>query len=260
MTPEQAAWHRLLLAAARLQQEIPGAVLVGGSAVALTLEHRFSTDADHVVADLKGRYDQVRLHLERLEGWSPAKYSKPPVLILGSLDGTPTGVRQLRRAAPLETQEFNYSGQTLCIPTYNELLRIKAYLLLTRNYSRDYVDFLALSAGLELQTLKAALTSLDTLYGPVADAEGRPNLLFDLGMALKAATPKDADREEWNHFDAMHAHDRPWDLERIRHEGRPLGERVLALWRALADNDESWDADTLRERDSDTKLPRRRFR
>ncbi|MCY3660179.1 MAG: hypothetical protein OXG36_14325 [Caldilineaceae bacterium] len=65
---EHSDWHDLIASAARLQRE----VLVGGTAVALLARHRYSTDADHVVTDLTDRYDQVRRHLESLEGWATA--------------------------------------------------------------------------------------------------------------------------------------------------------------------------------------------
>ncbi len=38
-------------------------------------------------------------------GWQTARVARP-VQILGSLDGIETGIRQLRRNAPLETQEI----------------------------------------------------------------------------------------------------------------------------------------------------------
>ena len=38
-------------------------------------------------------------------------------MILGSLDGIETGVRQLIRSAPLETEEFTRAGQTVRLPT-----------------------------------------------------------------------------------------------------------------------------------------------
>ena len=244
MTPEQAAWHALLLSAARLQRAVPGAVLVGGTAVALLANHRYSTDADHVVADLKERYDQVRGHLENLEGWSTARASRPPVLILGSLDGQAAGVRQLRRPVPLETQVIDYTGHSLRIPTRHELLRIKAFLVLERNYDRDYVDFLALAGPLPDGIFEAALSPLEQLYGRLGNGASDAGLLFDLGTALKQAEPKDPLKGRSHRFDAMSPNDRPWDLERIRQEGRVQGERVLTLWRALSDNDEPRDADT----------------
>jgi len=44
-------WERVLSSAARLQQILPDAVLVGGTASAIYVEHRFSRDADHVLND-----------------------------------------------------------------------------------------------------------------------------------------------------------------------------------------------------------------
>jgi len=126
---EQAKWHDLLLSAARLQREVPGSVLVGGTAVALLAGHRYSTDADHVVTDLKDRYDQAHRHQESLEGWSTAHTSRLPITILGSLDGQLAGVRQLKRPVPLETQVVEYAGHALHIPTYGELLRIRSQMV-----------------------------------------------------------------------------------------------------------------------------------
>jgi len=49
-------WERLLSSAARLQKILPSAVLVGGSAAALHVRHRFSRDAGHVLTDLNRRF------------------------------------------------------------------------------------------------------------------------------------------------------------------------------------------------------------
>lgn len=49
----QPDWERLLIAAARLQRILPGAVLVGGTASAIHARHRFSNDADHVLAEYR---------------------------------------------------------------------------------------------------------------------------------------------------------------------------------------------------------------
>ncbi len=227
-------WHELLLSAARLQSEVQGAVLVGGTAVALLAHHRYSTDADHVVADLTSRYRRVRQHLEQLEGWTTARASKPPVLILGSLDGQAAGVRQLRRMVPLETQVISYAGHPLCVPTYAELMRIKAYLLLARNYSRDYVDFLALSTPLMQDDIKAALAPMDAFYGALAgEVNSGRGLLHDLGRALKKAEPKDSLKGDWSHFDAMDPDRQPWDIARVQREGPSMGDRILTLWTQL---------------------------
>ena len=52
-------WERVLVAAAHLQRILPEAVLVGGTASALYAGHRLSTDADHVLTDLRNRFDDV---------------------------------------------------------------------------------------------------------------------------------------------------------------------------------------------------------
>lgn len=96
-------WEKILSSAAHLQKIIPDAVLVGGTASAIYAKHRMSFDADHVINDLRERFDEILADLESVSGWQTARI-KRPVLILGSLDGIETGVRQLIRTAPLETQ------------------------------------------------------------------------------------------------------------------------------------------------------------
>ena len=117
-------WERVLSSAARLQQILPDAVLVGGTAAALHAGHRFSRDADHVLTDLRRRFDEVLAQLESVAGWRTARVARP-VQILGSLDGIETGVRQLVRDEPLETMALDHRGATLTIPTEAEILRIK---------------------------------------------------------------------------------------------------------------------------------------
>lgn len=48
-------WEQLLSAAAHLQEILPNATLVGGTAVAIFAQHRLSRDADHVLPDLEPR-------------------------------------------------------------------------------------------------------------------------------------------------------------------------------------------------------------
>ena len=58
----------MLESAARLQQVVPDAVLVGGSAAALHAGHRESFDHDHVLVDLDQRYAQVLDAVEASDG------------------------------------------------------------------------------------------------------------------------------------------------------------------------------------------------
>jgi len=77
-------WEQLLSAAAHLQEILPGATLVGGTAVAIFTQHRLSHDADHVLPDLRERFDEVLAELESVAGWRTARV-KRPVLILGTI-------------------------------------------------------------------------------------------------------------------------------------------------------------------------------
>ena len=79
-------WERLLSAAARLQEIVPGTVLVGGTAAAVHAGHRLSMDDDHVLRDLRERFSSVLSQLEAVAGSRTARTTRP-VLILGSLDG-----------------------------------------------------------------------------------------------------------------------------------------------------------------------------
>src|SRR5215831_8842087 len=156
-------WEKVLTSAARLQQIVPDAVLVGGTATALFAGHRFSGDADHVLRNLRERFDQVLADLESVAGWRTARVQRP-VQILGKLDGIETGVRQLIRDQPLETTRIERFGKTLLVPTQEEMLRIKGVLILQRNATRDYLDFAALAQSLGDERVVSAFQTFDRLY------------------------------------------------------------------------------------------------
>lgn len=182
------AWDEVLSAAARLQSLLPGAVLVGGTAVAVYAGHRFSQDADHVVGDLRARFDLILADLESVAGWRTARVNRP-ILILSSLDGIETGIRQLIRDEPLETREIDIAGQHLRLPTEAEMLRIKAVLVLKRNATRDYVDLVALTHHLGIQSAIEALRPFDRLYPQPGDESALQQL------AIQLATPQPFDLE-----------------------------------------------------------------
>jgi hypothetical protein len=176
-------WEQVLSAAARLQRILPEAILVGGTAAALYAEHRLSTDADHVLSDLRQQFDQVLADLESVAGWKTARVRRP-VQILGSLDGIETGVRQLIRDEPLETTQIERFGQTLTVPTQAEILRIKGVLILKRNATRDYLDFVALADRLGDEKMTEALQSFDHLYPQPNEESALQQLQIQLAQPL----------------------------------------------------------------------------
>lgn len=199
-------WEQVLSSAARLQQLVPGAVLVGGSASALYAQHRFSFDHDHVATDLKERFDEVLADLESVSGWRTARVNRP-VQILGSLDGIQTGVRQLRRSRPLETREMTVSGLPLTVPTLDEILRIKGYLILVRNATRDYVDFAALGDHLGSRAAATALASFDQLYPQDSGESPLQQLLSQIASPL----PFDLSEVDLPNFKGLDVRWHTWD-------------------------------------------------
>lgn len=184
-------WEQVLSSAARLQRVLPGAVLVGGTASALYAEHRFSRDADHVLTDLRSRFDEVLAQLESVAGWKTDRVQRP-VLILGSLDGIETGVWQLIRDQPLETTRIDHLGQTITLPTPAEILRIKGVLILRRNATRDYLDFIALADHMGDEQVVDALRCFDRLYPQPNDESALQQ------MQVQLANPLPYDLEETN--------------------------------------------------------------
>ena len=215
-------WERVLSAAARLQGILPGAVLVGGTAAAAHEGHRLSVDADHVVADLRGRFDEVLAQLESVAGWKTARVRRP-VLVLGSLDGIETGIRQLIRSAPLETETLPApDGSSVVVPTRAEMLRIKAILILKRNATRDYLDFAALARSLGPVGTADALAPLDALYPQPNGTSPYQQLLVQLASPM----PFDLDGTDLTEYKRLVPEWQDWEKVRTS-----CGELAAALLR-----------------------------
>jgi hypothetical protein len=190
---QEQTWDEVLTSLCRLQSVLPEAVLVGGTASALYAAHRFSFDHDHVLPDLRERFDTVLSQLESVAGWETSRV-KRPVLILGSLDGVETGVRQLRRSQPLETTVMRVADYEVTLPTLPEVLRIKAFLTLERNATRDYLDLAALASHMGTEAAIESLWRMDELY---PQKNGDPwAVRTQLLMQLAEPPPFDLDEVE----------------------------------------------------------------
>jgi hypothetical protein len=185
--------RQVLASAARLQEVVPDAVLVGGSAAALHAGHRDSFDHDHVLADLVDRYQAVLDAVEAAEGWATSvRASKPPFTIMGSLDGVEAGLRQMRRQRPLETCEIELGDDAVVVaPTAAEALRVKAYLVVQRNVVRDYLDVVALADHLGEDAAVEVLSNIDAYYVDRSGEAG--SVLTSLVAALADPKPRETD-------------------------------------------------------------------
>lgn len=188
-------WEKLISAQVIFQSHFPESVLVGGTAAALHATHRISLDADYVITDLKKRFEEILRQVEEEAGWQ-TKRIQPPVLILGHFQGVRTGIRQLIRSAPLETMVV----RGLKIPTEEEMLRIKAYLIVRRNTTRDFVDFLALFDHLGLTKAVGALNPLDDLY-PQSNSSN--SVTQQLCIQLAEPKPWDLSQTDLRHYKAL---------------------------------------------------------
>jgi len=182
-------FHSVLEAATHLQEVLPDAVLVGGSAAAHHAAHRVSFDDDHVLTDLRERFDDVLRALEETEGWVTGRV-RPQVLILGSLDGVETGIRQLIRRRPLEVEEIRVGDRSLRVPTLEEILRIKAWLVLRRNATRDYLDVVALADRMGRSEAARVIVEMDEYYEDQVGPGGR-RIATQLARQLAEPAPYD---------------------------------------------------------------------
>ena len=204
MKNEIQGWERLLSAQLIFQKNFPECILVGGTAAALHVGHRLSLDADHVLPELKKYFSEILKKVEQESGWSTKKV-EPPVLILGHFQGVRTGIRQLIRMKPLETTII----RGLKIPTQEEMLRIKAYLIVKRNTTRDFIDFIALFDHVGTSQAAQALSSLDKCYPQESGASITQQLVVQL------AEPK------------------PWDLSQTDLKNYKNLEGVYADWKEI---------------------------
>ncbi len=204
MKKEIQTWERLLSAQMIFQKHFPECILVGGTAAALHAGHRLSLDADHIFPELKKYFSEVLKKVEQESGWSTKKI-EPPVLILGHFQGVRTGIRQLIRMKPLETTIV----RGLKIPTQEEILRIKAYLIVKRNTTRDFIDFIALFDHLGTSQAIRALSSLDKCYPQ------EPGTSITQQLIVQLAEPK------------------PWDLSQTDLKNYKNLKDVYADWEEI---------------------------
>jgi hypothetical protein len=222
-----ASLDAVLEAAARLQALVPGAVLVGGTAAADHAGHRLSFDHDHVVEDLATRFDTVLETLEALDDWSTARLSAGK-LILDELGGIETGVRQMVRQRPLEVEEVAIGERVLRVPTLAEILRIKAWLVVSRYKTRDYLDAAALADRIGIGPAGRLLAGMDDYY---AEVNRRPEAVATQ-VARQFADPAPKDSSMTKRLSSYRRLDARW------HDWRTVVKTLQAVAVAMIDTGE----------------------
>ncbi len=189
LAERDARFLAVMESAAHLQRLVPDAVLVGGTAALLYANHRESRDHDHVPADLAERFEMVLEAVEEDEGWATNRVT-PGKVILRNLDGIETGVRQMIRRRPLEVATVSVPSGEVTVPTIEETLRIKAFLVVRRNQARDYLDLAALADHIGVDEAATVLSRIDEYYADqLGEGEGVASQLV-----RQLSDPQPADR------------------------------------------------------------------
>jgi hypothetical protein len=221
--PKVQQWERLLAHAAILQAKLPSAILVGGTAAALHAGHRVSFDHDHVLRDLSKHYETAIAALESIVGWHTKRRVKGK-LVLGEIDGIEAGLRNQRRSAPLETIALTMpGGGELRVPTIQEMLRIKTFLVVDRNATRDYLDVAALSHHIGLSKSVRSVDRMNDLYAEFAGEGG--DMLITVIVKLSNPDPYDLTDVDLTEYKGIIA---PWnDWRAVERQCRSLAAALL---------------------------------
>jgi uncharacterized membrane protein YdfJ with MMPL/SSD domain len=106
-----------------------------------------------------------------------------------------------QRRSPVETTNVQLpTGDRLQIPTGAETLRLKAYLIMCRNSSRDYAEFAELVDALEPETAAVVLAGMDRYY--CCQPPRQLWLATQLVRRLADPHPSDIDDEHYSNPEA----------------------------------------------------------
>lgn len=216
---DEEAFAKVIAEGRSMQQRFPEleGVAVGGTAAALHCRHRFSLDVDLVTPHLKDVYPEVADALEHWDGWKTNR-TNPPLLILGKRHGVELGLRQQRRAVPLQIVRTD----GLVISSGAETLRVKAFLLQERRATRDYIDVAALAEHLGQSEAIKALGYLNLLY-----SQGTSQSTVTRLAEAVEASPLDLAETDLSVYKGLRAPFTDWSY--VSGACRRLGRELLKL-------------------------------
>ncbi len=173
--------------------------------------------------NLEKNYDESFAALESIAGWKTARRIRG-TMVLGEAGGIAAGLRNQKRTAPLEVIDVQTArGPTLRVPTVAEMLRIKAFLVVERNTTRDYLDVAALSHHLGVGKSVAALERMNELYGEFVGEGG--DMLTSLITKLAAPDPYDLTDVDLAEYKGIIP---PWhDWHAVELQCRKVAEAIL---------------------------------
>ncbi len=225
LSPEEhKEWNEIIQAGIKAQELIKGSIAVGGTASALYAKHRISRDTDHLLMSLKENFDEILEKLSESSEWKLSR-TKKPVLILGSINEVEVGFRQSRRTLPIETTEIKTDYGKLVVPTIDELLGMKAYLAYSRNATRDYLDFAALSECVSEDEVLSSMLKLDERYGELQTS----SVGLEVAKSLTKAEPFDLEETDLSNYKALASDWQNWrKIDKIcRRFGVLLGDKLI---------------------------------
>jgi len=119
------------------------------------------------------------------------------------LETKPDGAEdeKYERRSPVETTHVQLpTGDRLLVPTGAEALRLKGYLIMCRNSSRDYAEFADMVETVEPETAAVVLAGMDRYY--CCQTPKRQWIATQLVRRLADPDPSDFSDEEWSEPDA----------------------------------------------------------
>jgi uncharacterized membrane protein YdfJ with MMPL/SSD domain len=113
-----------------------------------------------------------------------------------ALDALETTAPTFERRSPVETTHVQLpTGDRLQIPTGAETLRLKGYLIMSRNSSRDYAEFAELVDAMEPETAAVVLAGMDKYY--CCQSSRGQWIATQLVRRLADPHPCDVDDDHW---------------------------------------------------------------
>lgn len=127
-------------------------------------------------------------------------------------------------AKAAEVQALVPGGRKLRVPTDGEMLRIKAWLALRRNQTRDYLDIAALAEHIGLDEAAEVLGGIDDYY---ADVNPREEAVVTQ-LARQLADPRPRDPEVTEQLDSYKGLEPRWqDWTAVTTVLGEIAERML---------------------------------